>query len=181
LPDYFLYFLYFLYFYCTFVVLLYFRSSTSPGSDVLCFRVLCTFQSTNRTSIYHENFVYLLNPETYFSKYIVLLLQSVLFVIEILQCSTPLTSLPFPFFPHRVCIPDSGSPLVRLLASYTTGVPARSTNWICGPFMDGHFADSSIRSLEHTVMGARLSVGTIATLFLTLRIDCEQTGRTMHQ
>ena len=73
-----------LYFGCTLVVLLYFRYSTSPGSDVLCFRALCTFESTNRTSISHENFVCLLNPETYFSKYIVLLLRSVLFVIEII-------------------------------------------------------------------------------------------------
>ena len=68
-------FLYFLY-------VLYFRYSTSPGSNVLCFRVLCTFESTNWTSISHENFVCLLNLETYISKYIVLFLRSVLFVIN---------------------------------------------------------------------------------------------------
>ena len=71
--------------FCTFAdVLLYFRYSTSPGSDVLCFRVLCTSESTNRASIFHENLMCILNPETYFSKYIVLLLRSVLFVIKII-------------------------------------------------------------------------------------------------
>ena len=43
-----------------------------------------TSESTNRASIFHENLVCLLNPETYFSKYIVLLLRSVLFVIKIM-------------------------------------------------------------------------------------------------